>query len=466
MRVKTFILLLIVFIPILSVHDGNAQSNQLKVDVDWATFRYNEDNSMLEIYYSFLQNDISYEKQDGQFVGITLGELRLYEDSIFKEKYAWKNQNIVPDSAQLQNLRMIIDRVAFELSAGNYECEFVVKDVNDTTNYHMQKWPLKIEKINQENPKLSNIEIASSITRAPQDHESPFYKNTLNVVPNPSLIFSKELPILFFYAEAYDLDRAGLNDGYILDYYITNSNGTKLDSPAPRRVPKTQIVNPSVEFGMMNVGRLGSGAYQLHVNLMQPDETIISSENKKFYIYQKGEEFKIASQDTSMQFQESMYYTMDSTAIDREFRIASYLMGDELRSIWNSIENLEGRKRFIFQFWQLRDPEPSTSINEARERYYKRVDHANKTFRAFTREGWSTDRGRVYILYGPPSDILRHPNEQNLYPYEIWEYDHLQSGIFFVFGDYEGYKNFRLLHSTLDGEIKDYNYMDTLKKGY
>jgi len=120
----------------------------------------------------------------------------------------------------------------------------------------------------------------------------------------------------------------------------------------------------------------------------------------------------------------------------------------------------------MYQFWQIRDPEPSTSINEAREKYYERVDYANKKFRAFTKAGWLTDRGRVYILYGPPSDIERHPSEPNLYPYEIWEFDHLQSGVIFVFADFEGYKNYRLLHSTLDGETKDYYYMDSIKKGY
>ncbi|MBN1153891.1 GWxTD domain-containing protein [candidate division KSB1 bacterium] len=460
-----FLVAILSLLIILGSADS-AHSDQLDLDIDWAMFRYDDTHVMLEIYYAFLQDDIRYQFANDSYIGTTFGELRIYQDEHFLEQYSWKNQNIVPDSLQLKNLKLIIDRVAFKLASGEYECEFTLQDVNDSTNFQKVKWPLNIPPMNQSTPYISDIEIASSITQVSQATDSPFYKNTLNVVPNPTLIFSSELPMLFFYMEAYHLDKAGLTDGYSLTYSIRNSDGEVLESPRPRRFAKRDILNPSIEFGMMNVGRLKSGAYRLDVSLLKPDESIIDEKSKKFYIYQRDEELITAANDTVAQSSTGIFASMDSLTIVNEYNIANYLMTDEFRVIWNSLDTVEGRKRFLFQFWNMRDPNPDTPTNEFRDEYYKRVDYANRHYRAFTKEGWSTDRGRVYIIYGPPSDIERHPNEPNLYPYEIWEYDHLQSGVIFVFGDFEGYKNYRLLHSNLDGEIKDYYYIESLRKGY
>ena len=466
MKRKSLNILAFGMIFLLSIFCHHACLAQLNLDIDWATFRYDETHTMLEIYYAFLQNDIQYRFENDSYVGITVGELRIYQGGNFLTQYAWKNQNIVPDSLQLQNLRLIIDRVGFEFLPGDYECEFILHDAFDSTNAQKIRWPLNIPSYDNSRPYLSDLEIASSITQADPTNESPFHKRGLNVVPNPTLIFSSESPALFFYCEAYNLDKYKFPDGYVLAYSIMDLDGNILNSPVPRRFTKTEIMNLSVEFGMMNVGRLKSGSYQLNVSLTKPDNSVIAEKVKKFYIYQQGEEPVAATYDSVGQLQSSIFYMMDSTAISNEFAIANYLLTDDLRSIWSSLENLEGRKRFLFQFWQMKDSDPSTPMNEFRQDYFKRVDYANRNYRAFTKQGWSTDRGRVYILYGPPSDIERHPNEPNLYPYEIWEYDHIQSGVIFVFGDFEGYKNFRLLHSNLDGEIKDYYYMDSLKKGY
>ena len=73
--------------------------------------------------------------------------------------------------------------------------------------------------------------------------------------------------------------------------------------------------------------------------------------------------------------------------------------------------------------------------------------------------GWRTDRGRVYIIYGPPDEVERYPYSENMKPYEIWHYYNLQGGVIFVFGDRTGFGSYELLHSTLVGEIKNEEWM-------
>jgi GWxTD domain-containing protein len=126
----------------------------------------------------------------------------------------------------------------------------------------------------------------------------------------------------------------------------------------------------------------------------------------------------------------------------------------------------EDRGEFIKDFWARRDPDPSTPVNEFRERHYARLAMANKAFRAGT-PGSKTDRGRIYILLGPPTNIIKKamgdvPYEQGKFftanplesgtltemPTEIWVYDNypeLFSGpLHLTFVDYHGTGDYKL----------------------
>jgi GWxTD domain-containing protein len=106
----------------------------------------------------------------------------------------------------------------------------------------------------------------------------------------------------------------------------------------------------------------------------------------------------------------------------------------------------EKRKRFV-EYWAKRDPDPTTPRNELLEEYYRRVDFANKNFAHYL-EGWRSDRGMVYIRFGPPENIERHPFDINTKPYEIWYYYQLQRE--FIFVDETGFGDYRLRYPTTD----------------
>ncbi|MEW6455159.1 MAG: GWxTD domain-containing protein [Acidobacteriota bacterium] len=84
----------------------------------------------------------------------------------------------------------------------------------------------------------------------------------------------------------------------------------------------------------------------------------------------------------------------------------------------------EKRKEFIEEFWKKRDPTPETEENEFKDEYSKRIEEANRLFVGGSRPGWLQDRGRVYIMYGPPTEVDRYPMG-TIYtdiPYEVWYY--------------------------------------------
>ena len=98
-------------------------------------------------------------------------------------------------------------------------------------------------------------------------------------------------------------------------------------------------------------------------------------------------------------------------------------------------------KRRYAEFWNERDPSPGTPKNEAMLEYFRRIDHANKNFRSYV-EGWLTDMGRVYIVYGPPDRIDRDPFATDGRPRETWEYYARRLSLLFV--DQTGFGDFRL----------------------
>jgi GWxTD domain-containing protein len=88
---------------------------------------------------------------------------------------------------------------------------------------------------------------------------------------------------------------------------------------------------------------------------------------------------------------------------------AAYLISAEERARFESLTTDEQRKAFIEQFWKRRDPVPATAVNEAMEEHYRRIQYANQRFSGAGRSGWTTERGRAYILYGPPDTVESHP---------------------------------------------------------
>ena len=88
---------------------------------------------------------------------------------------------------------------------------------------------------------------------------------------------------------------------------------------------------------------------------------------------------------------------------------AVYIITAEERQAFTGLRTDPDRNRFIEQFWLRRDPTPGTARNEYQEEHYRRIGYASGRFSGPQIPGWKTDRGRIYILYGPPDELEVHP---------------------------------------------------------
>ncbi|MCK5146632.1 GWxTD domain-containing protein [bacterium] len=113
--------------------------------------------------------------------------------------------------------------------------------------------------------------------------------------------------------------------------------------------------------------------------------------------------------------------------------------GKELKKIKKA--KGDEKSTLFFQFWEANDPSPGTPANELMDEYYRRVAYTMRQFGRYN-PGWRTDRGRIYILLGPPDDVNRRHFEPNVDPYEVWFYS--QYNRTFLFVDENGYGEYRL----------------------
>ena len=115
-----------------------------------------------------------------------------------------------------------------------------------------------------------------------------------------------------------------------------------------------------------------------------------------------------------------------------------WLITDEEQKAFKLLSNDEERDQFIEAFWQRRDPTPDTIENEFKEEHYRRMAYANEHFAAGI-PGWKSDRGRIYIMYGPADENESHPSggsyerpmeegggETSTFPFEDWRYRYLE----------------------------------------
>jgi GWxTD domain-containing protein len=110
---------------------------------------------------------------------------------------------------------------------------------------------------------------------------------------------------------------------------------------------------------------------------------------------------------------------------DQDFiRYVRYIITKSERNTFLSLASATDRAQFRHQFWKKRDPDPTTQLNEFKRRYFNRIEEANTFFSRGSVQGWTTDRGRVYVLLGPPETKRIYPTGYRIgsYPSEVWIY--------------------------------------------
>ncbi len=140
---------------------------------------------------------------------------------------------------------------------------------------------------------------------------------------------------------------------------------------------------------------------------------------------------------------------LSEAQLDSAYDPLGYLMSVEEQGVYSGL-SLDGKRKWLRQFWSRRDPTPGTVRNEERDRFYAAIGEANHRFREGGPSpvpGWRTDRGRIFVKYGAPDALRegRQPRTKNRY--DCWKYTRTRA-LKFVFLDLTGFGNYVLIYTN------------------
>jgi GWxTD domain-containing protein len=425
----------------------NAQSSHprepFRITVDISRFRGADDSTLsVEVHYAISQNGLTYKKDSTGWGGggdVTV-LVRGRDTLVYGDR--WLVPHAIRDTAEIQAGLNLVGVHALQLTRGDYVLVVIARDRNEPSRTDSVTVRLPIRPLLTDRLVLSDIEFASTIRQGSK--QSPFYKNTLEVIPNVGGLYGEDQKA-FFYLEAYNLLVGPAAGDYTMRTAVYDAVGKELIS---KERPKKRSGESAVLVDQVGVDKLKSGTYTLVVSLHDTSSKPLAQSGRKFFVYNPalGIDSTLLTQASSLPL--PMYASMDELELDREFKWSRFEISEAERSQFEQLKGAEVKRKFLSDVWRRRPA-------GARDEYMSRVSFVNSTYSMLAREGYRTDRGRVYIVYGAPDDYERHPNEPDMKPYEIWSYNNIQGGVVFVFlqrnqgGDYE------LVHSTHRNELHD-----------
>jgi len=447
------LVLSIVFGLFSSLFSEVKRGGDILIQVDVCRFKAKEGWTFLETYFAFPRNQLSHEQVGDNYEANFEIRINIVSNDSLVTSRAWQLVDRVTSLEDIKSGQQIFDLYSVFIREGHYTLKALVRDQKGgKSGWYEQDFD--VIQFPENHLAISDIQFGYNIT--PDQNKGKFIKNGYRILPNPSRVFGKRTPLLYYYSEIYNLSPLGpgIDSTYLVKTIFKNARGEVVkELPAKKRIRGGSSL---VEIGQLYVGSLTPGIYQLEIQVIDNAKADTAIQRKNFLLY--GEQ-KLATKSKERKDEKrlSEFSGMSEKELDELFNQMRYITTSAENKIYKKLK-LDGKRQFMSDFWKKRDPDKSTEVNEFMLEYFQRVAVANARFSIGNKQGWKTDQGRVYLLYGEPDEIDRYPSSLGERPYEIWYYNKIEGGIEFVFVDLTGFGEMQLVHSTSRNEIQDYDW--------
>jgi len=394
-----------------------------------------------------------YMDSTGYFAWVDMNVEIKTEAGEIVDANSWRVANRISSLSEAEITNYLInDIIKARLEPGQYSMTIKAFDVHSGES-GLIELPLVIPAFSDTELDISQIELVYQITDA---DGGTFDKAGRKIIPNTREIYSHDDEIVSFYAETYNLDQSLTN--YTCDTRVYDANGNLYKELPPKTIEITG--NSSIILNGFNITAFKLGTYKMVVTAYAGGNSV--SGEKYFEITPGRREWEMAREKQELSdFPEADEITTEEEAKKFRNQILYIATRDELKQ-YDALP-IHAKSNFATAFWVRRDPTPQTGTNEYKLEHYERFRYVNEAYSTFrgsksARNGWRSDRGRIYLVYGPPSDEENFPSSMEELPWMRWSYDAIEGGVYFIFVDESGYGNYRLIHSTAQGEPKDYNW--------
>lgn len=443
-----------------------AANKSMRAYLSYSTFSVPDKTPYIETYLAVDAKSVMYkETSPGNFMA-SLEIIMIFsqDDSIRDFAKYELNSPVIQDTMNISF--GFIDQQRFSLPDGEYQLSLSIADLNNP-----KVPPFKtIETIDISFPadaiSLSGIQLVEQYDKT--DKVSALTKSGYNLIPMVYAFYPESSKVLTFYAEVYNTNKVFGADGkYLLNYFITSyeTNNQLQDFLFRKRMDAKEV---NVVFNAIDISMLPSGNYFLTLEVRDRENKVVA-ENKVFFQRSNPSQQYKLNDLSALNITNTFASRLNNGDTLREYiRCLEPISSEAERDYANNLiltEDMPTMQRYFYNFWLNRS---SASPESAWQNYYMEVRKVNAAYKTPTKKGYATDRGRVYLKYGPPNHITESYNEPGAYPYEIWQYYTLenQRNKRFVFYTKDMVTNdFSLIHSDAFGELSNYRWqLDIYKR--
>jgi len=437
---------------------SSVYSANLSAYLYMAQFKTPADGPYVETYLDIVGNTVNFKSNADGIFQSKLEVLFLFKQNneikVF-EKYILESPTVTDTSLNFPNF---IDVQRFAIDNGIYNFELKIQDLYDTSNVFTYKNIVTIDM--SEDYTFSDIEVVKSHKKSSESNI--LNKNGVEIVPYVSSFFPTQIDTLTFYAEVYNNNKA---DDFLLQYYIEEIKNKRILNEFTVS-KKINFKKAKPIFSSLDIKDLKTGNYNLVLSLKSRENKELCS--KRFF-FQRYNNVIIDSLDNT---KSSSIGIAELNDINELYIIEDYVKSIipimDQRQLYQANNALDSKdiellKNYFNTFWNnyTDDPERDWAI------YKVQLDRVEMSYSSQIKKGYESDRGVVYLKYGPPSDINRSEHEPSTYPYEIWHYYKIgnETNKKFIFYNPELVgSDFHLLHSDVKGELNNPSWQQDLTK--
>jgi len=435
--------------------DIKAQPINLAESTDYATFKADSGKVLIEFFIAFQKAKLPYRIQEEVArVEIDLTLTAKEKSGIEKTETA---KLVSSDKPSTREEGLLIARLPMILPPGLYDFTLSARDADRLLAKGDFK-RIKLRQFDSDSLRVSDIELAFNITKSDNIH-SPFYKNSLEVIPNPTAIYGNTVPNLSVYIEIYNLVRnLRLNSDSLYTRTYLSRNGVVLEETERRKV-RRRTADAVVYVEKTPIDSLLSGKYDYHFELSDSSFKPIIHRSKSIFIYNPNIKPEMIV-ERNMDAIAMEFAGVTEELLDEMRQQVEYIITSDERETYKRVKTVEQKRKFFERFWATRG-----GIS-ARRAYMNKLEEANRRFSQGSTPGYKMDKGRIFIKYGEPQNIERENSSSNQKPYEIWQYENLlgQGNVIFVFADRMGFGRYELIHSTAIGEVHNENWRQVVNQ--
>lgn len=416
-----------ILLVILLLISGILSAESFHVVVDQNRFLDKAGNTIFDFNYQTPYKALEFDKTESGFSAALKVEYSITRGEEVIDKGDFTSKIVFPNKEMTRSGKLFRDKISVTLPNSAFKMDLKFIDENSSK---YTEWSNKLEVLKRDSF-LSDLEFSAKVITDTTGYLEKFHRgDQLFFVSCDHIFLKSDIDSIYIYHE--------LGNTFFPVGNLERKIGIFKDSDPVRTF--TEKINCRGEkrsrLSAVDISNLEEGYYEITVEVSDPVSKAVNFRTDYFSIKQeKGQGFRLFIN------------------IDDEFILLKYLLPSSKTRLWNNL-SLEGRKHYINRFWLANDKIPDTEKNEFFETIKERIVYCNAQFSHFE-DGWHTDRGRIYIKYGKPDDIVTGDTGlQTKYPrkkYEIWKY-RVKNNLTYLFLDLSSTNNHKLILSENDDQ--------------